>query len=476
MDAENPRKRARLHATCPVCLNYFSGPVTLQCGHSFCEICIRRCLEEAAKCPQCRAKVDSDFHPSYALSSLVEVVRDWEVSAERETLAWAAECERHKQPLDLFCRDDHAPVCMECQSSQEHVGHSVVPVEEAAREYKDVIDRHLKILGTETQEISEYEAAAKDKMGLMLNELMWQKEKRQNDFRQLRDFLDREENLAMNRTDELQLELRQKEEMFMATFRKALSSRERIIQELKEKRQQPASELLQDIRNTFQRYEERESHKTLAMFPLDLAYKIWNTSDLVHFLGGTMKQFTDTVKCDFPLQEADVTLDPDTAHCKLVLSEDLQTVRWSNESQEVPDKPERFDNLVVVLGHQQFTAGRHTWVVTLADKGLYAVGVARKSVPRKGCLNLVPENGIWAIEKSGKQYSALGRHPIAMTEEPKRIQVVLNYPGQRVAFYDAERGRPIYAFSNVSFFGEALVPFCLLGEKACLTLSPECPV
>ncbi|XP_062977805.1 zinc finger protein RFP-like [Elgaria multicarinata webbii] len=473
MDAENRRERARRHVTCPVCLNYFSGPVTLQCGHSFCETCIRRCLEEAAKCPQCRAKVDSDFHPSYALSSLVEVVRDWEVSAQRETLAWAAECERHKQPLNLFCRDDHAPVCVECQSSQEHVGHSMVPLEEAAREYKDVIDQHLKILGTETQEISEYEAAAKDRMGLMLNEIMWQKEKRQNDFRQLRDFLDREENLAMNRTDELQLELRQKEEMFMATFRKALSSRERIIQELKEKRQQPASELLQDIRNTFQRYEERESHKTLAMFPLDLDYKIWNTSDLLRFLGGTMKQFIDTVKYDFPLQEATITLDPNTAHPLLIVSEDRRSVRCGDIPQELPNTPERFSCITAVMGCEEFAAGRHSWVVTVEDTENWALGVARKSAVRQGLHEIDFAKGFWWLEMDGVECThGISNHIILLRSKPERIKVTVNYPGQEVAFYVGENEIRLFAYSDAAFAGEPLVPFFWLEEKGQLRFSP----
>ncbi|NXW37969.1 TRI39 ligase, partial [Phaetusa simplex] len=53
-----------------------------------------------------------------------------------------------------------------------------------------------------------------------------------------------------------------------------------------------------------------------------------------------------------PYPTATVTLDPDTAHPDLVLSEDLKSVRRGERRRDLPDNPERFDYWPFVLACQ----------------------------------------------------------------------------------------------------------------------------
>ncbi|XP_061469470.1 zinc finger protein RFP-like [Rhineura floridana] len=161
MTAENPRKRLRYEASCPICLDYFADPVTLECGHNFCQTCIIRCWAQPgteATCPQCRRSTERNFNPNRPLANIAEILSGWELSAEREVGAGRVECERHQEPLKLFCKDDGVPICVVCDRSREHRDHNVVPVEEAAQEYKDHICSHLKILKKERKKILAYKA------------------------------------------------------------------------------------------------------------------------------------------------------------------------------------------------------------------------------------------------------------------------------------------------------------------------------
>lgn len=56
------------------------------------------------------------------------------------------QCPRHmKQVQLLFCEDHREPICLICRLSQEHQGHRVRPIEEAALEYKVGVHSHIEV-------------------------------------------------------------------------------------------------------------------------------------------------------------------------------------------------------------------------------------------------------------------------------------------------------------------------------------------
>lgn len=40
---------------CQVCKDFYDTPMITSCSHTFCSLCIRRCLTNDGKCPTCRA-------------------------------------------------------------------------------------------------------------------------------------------------------------------------------------------------------------------------------------------------------------------------------------------------------------------------------------------------------------------------------------------------------------------------------------
>ncbi|XP_041960001.1 NACHT, LRR and PYD domains-containing protein 12-like isoform X2 [Alosa sapidissima] len=78
----------------------------------------------------------------------------------------------------------------------------------------------------------------------------------------------------------------------------------------------------------------------------------------------------------------ELTLDPDTAHRRLLLSEGNKKVMWESEKQSYPDHPDRFDVWPQVLSRQPLT-GRCYWECEWSGKWA-DMGVAYESINRKG--------------------------------------------------------------------------------------------
>uniref|UniRef100_A0A8C3XTI2 Butyrophilin subfamily 1 member A1 n=1 Tax=Chelydra serpentina TaxID=8475 RepID=A0A8C3XTI2_CHESE len=167
-----------------------------------------------------------------------------------------------------------------------------------------------------------------------------------------------------------------------------------------------------------------------------------------------------------PALHSNVTLDPDTAHPDLVLSEDQKSVSWGDTQQRLPDNPERFDSWPCVLGCEGFTSGRHCWEVEVGDGRYWAVGVARESARRKGGISLSPEGGIWAVERDWQgQFRALSSPvtPLPRRRVPSRIRVCLDCDRGQVTFIDAGDEAPIFTFPPGSVPGERIRPWLWVG-------------
>ncbi|RDW79196.1 E3 ubiquitin-protein ligase RAD18 [Aspergillus mulundensis] len=58
---------------CQVCKDFFDNPVITSCSHTFCSLCIRRCLSTEGKCPACRSSdQELKLRRNWAVQELVE--------------------------------------------------------------------------------------------------------------------------------------------------------------------------------------------------------------------------------------------------------------------------------------------------------------------------------------------------------------------------------------------------------------------
>ncbi|TFJ99698.1 Butyrophilin subfamily 2 member A2 [Platysternon megacephalum] len=150
---------------------------------------------------------------------------------------------------------------------------------------------------------------------------------------------------------------------------------------------------------------------------------------------------------------------------ELFLSSDRRSVRLGDERKDLPNYHKRFDTAPCVLANEGFSFGRYYWEVEVWDAGCWAVGVARKSVKRKGHLRLTPEHDFWTVEMHMGKYWALNTSLalVYCNERLHRVGVYLDYTEGQVAFYNAESLAHLYTFT--ASFTEEIFPFFYTKDK-----------
>ncbi|KAJ8344012.1 hypothetical protein SKAU_G00313410 [Synaphobranchus kaupii] len=124
--------------SCPVCSDIFRDPVVLRCSHRFCKACLQQYWEqkESRECPVCRRRSSMDYPPpNLSLRNTCEAFL--KERSQRAKAGSEVVCSLHSEKLKLFCLVDQIPVCLVCQTSRKHENHKLLPVQEAAEEYKE---------------------------------------------------------------------------------------------------------------------------------------------------------------------------------------------------------------------------------------------------------------------------------------------------------------------------------------------------
>ncbi|KAL7838753.1 hypothetical protein AOLI_G00271570 [Acnodon oligacanthus] len=175
--------------SCPVCLDLLKDPVTINCGHSFCKVCINGCWDQddqrgVYSCPQCRqtftprpvlsrnnvmaevveklkktelraappapryagpGDVECDFCTGRKLKAIKSCLTclasfcETHLKPHCEVPTWRKHklveassqlqekiCSQHDEVMKIYCRTDRSCICYLCTMA-EHKGHDTVP-------------------------------------------------------------------------------------------------------------------------------------------------------------------------------------------------------------------------------------------------------------------------------------------------------------------------------------------------------------
>ncbi|XP_059210641.1 E3 ubiquitin-protein ligase TRIM39 [Centropristis striata] len=386
-------------------------------------------------------------------------------------------CPKHERLLELFCKKDQTCVCVLCTET-DHRSHYTVPVEREWTEKK----AQLKRTEIDVQQMIQDRVKKVEEIKLSVE--------------QHKASAQREVEESIQVVSELVRSLQKTQAELVLAIEEKQRQTERWAEGLVAELELEITELKR--RNTDLENVARTDHihflKSFPALNTPPSVKDWSgtsvpTDTCVGMIRRSVSKLEATLNemigklADSEIKKilkytVDVTLDPDSANPWLQLSQDRRQVRHLGAWQDLPENTDRFDTVVIVLGHEGFTSGRHYWEVLVGEKDDWYLGVARASVNRKGRISVSTTQGYWALAmKKGQGYRVSTSPPILLPldPKPKRVGVYVDYEEGQLSFYDVKARTHIYTFKDT--FREKILPFFYLYccDKASDTIV-ICPV
>ncbi|XP_072094803.1 zinc-binding protein A33-like [Mobula birostris] len=439
---------------CPICRDFFTDPVILECGHSFCRSCWES--EVRSSCPKCgKVFVDCSLRVNRALAKLAKTTRNIHLNpkGKESTL----HCEEHEKELKLFCETDKTLICLICAAAQEHREHHFMTIKEAVTLYKDQLKSSLDSLTKKKSDFQEKEQQQKGEISGVQKQSHTVQSHITSQFAELRQIITEKEQSLLR-------DLREEEARILNPMEKNLQEIEKIIRLIQEEITKLKEQMDQKDGVIFLK-EEACRNKSMNDDVQDLSVTDETLPvekfDHLYLLNTVLRETLDAIN------RVSVTLDVETAHPYLEVSEDRKSVRRTETRRNLPDTGKRFTIWECVLGSEGFTSGRHYWEVEVAENRVWCLGVAAESVERKRGVGMSPETGFWVIRRDydllRRDCDVIGDLPspesrLLAGPIPGRVGVYLSYESGTVSFYNAETKSHLHTLIGNKFTGK-LYPF-----------------
>uniref|UniRef100_A0A667Z8F3 Uncharacterized protein n=1 Tax=Myripristis murdjan TaxID=586833 RepID=A0A667Z8F3_9TELE len=406
---------------CSICLDVFTDPVSTPCGHNFCKTCITQHwdISTQCQCPMCKEFFKQ--RPELRVNTFISEMANLEGSM----------CKKHEKQLELFCKTDQICVCLFCTFS-DHKSHDIVPLKEECEVKKAE-------LGETDAEIQQMIQKRRVKIQEIKRSVELSREDAEREiadsvqvFTSLMQSVERGQAELIGMIEETQKTTEKQAEGFIKELQQEISE---LMRRSSEVEQVHRSSYVGSVRRAVAQLEETLSNEMKKLLEAELK---------------TVQQF-----------EVDLTLDPDTAHPKLILSDDGKQVKHGDVKKNLPDNPERFSSCPCVFGQQSFSSGRFYYEVLVKGKTKWDLGVARESINRRGQITLDPNHGYWNVcLRNENEYKAAAFRPVRLSlkSQPQKVGVFVDYEEGLVSFYDVDAAVLMYSYSGCSFT-EKLYPY-----------------
>ncbi|KAG9350367.1 hypothetical protein JZ751_026722 [Albula glossodonta] len=448
--------------SCVICLERFNVPVTIPCGHTFCQECITQHWDTKAEggmeiqCPICNEK----FNPRPIL----------------------------KRNVSLSLLTETAAHCTETRGA----------IPEGLKKKSEEVEKHMENTETGITELTENIAKAKvslqqtsqwvnAKFAHLLKVLAEKQETTMS-------FIEQERQAALTQA-EAQLSILQDRAQRLRETQGQIASLQAMsdIQLIQESRLVEVPRMKETSLNVTTNLQDKLTAVTDVLSRISKLVSE-DLEKAINAAVGQDKQGSPQDKRPVlavvpspatPCYPADkeglsafhcaLTFDPRTANANLQLSQGNQRAEHlTSGPRPVPAHEARFDTTWQVLCFQGFTHGQHYWEVEVSKPWAY-LGVTYQGIPRKEkskrCMVGMNELS-WSLQLDERQLSAWhnGRkEAVAGQPQQHRIGMLLDYEAGTLTYYGDGQTR-LHAFHCA--FSQELFPACWIGEGVSVTLCP----
>uniref|UniRef100_A0A673ZVN1 Tripartite motif-containing protein 16-like n=1 Tax=Salmo trutta TaxID=8032 RepID=A0A673ZVN1_SALTR len=465
-------KKTGLQAAPPPALCY-AGP-----GDVACDFCTGTRKQKAImSCLACLASYcETHLQPHYESPALKKHKLVKATAQLQEKI-----CSHHDKLLEVYCRTDQQCICYLC-TMDEHKSHDTVS---AAAERTE----KQRQLGMSQQKVQQR---------------FQEREKELKELQQAVESFKRSAQAAVKDSDQIFTELirsierrsSEVKELIRAQEKAQVSEAEGVLEQLKQeiaelrKRSTELEQLshTEDHIHFLQSYQSLSSISVSSDLPSTVVRPLRYFGDvsktvselrekLEDFLKGEWTKISTTVNIvevvlppepktrEQLLQySCQLTLDPNTAHTHLSLSEGNRKVTFTDQVQPYPDHPDRFTNTYQVLCREGLT-GRCYWEVEWRGIMGAVIGVTYKGISRRRrvkdcCLGYNDKS--WSLICSDNSYIARHNNNDTTIDVPSssshRVGVYLDWSAGTLSFYRASSDTLTHLYTFTSTFTEPLYP------------------
>ncbi|KAM3916953.1 E3 ubiquitin/ISG15 ligase TRIM25-like [Leptodactylus fuscus] len=491
--------KVREELCCSLCLDIYSDPVCLSCGHHFCKNCIENffvTLKESKvyTCPECRTifKKKPELTRSRKLCNIVEHLfsdktkQDGAIlctycigfnthAVKRCLLCEAFLCEEHlkvhsksqehvltetnssvllesdrkclthMEVLKYYCYQDNVFLCASCLLNGKHETHQVNTLSNLCKQKMDELKRILdKILLTRRN------------VGKQVHDLQGEVKK-----------VHEKANEVRVRTINLFADIRKQVDELESQVLDEISRQKDDIEEQVSEKIQELEIWKDDLYQKILHIEELFGVNDAVNFLKECKLMLGNAPDFENYVKmeynrtGTFNHKLDDVLISVTLQsslnnlihslaklkakrgfhleaELNTVMDCNTANSKVSLSQDLKMASYLKTEATQSTIPERFASSQV-LSLRGFASGEHYLEVQVSTTGYWVVGMAYPTVKKTGNESLIGCNDkSWGLVMLHNNLSALHNSEsksIRIVSPLRALGIYLNYEAGQLSFF-----------------------------------------